>query len=367
MNCNQCPRKCGSNEINHSSPYHKTTLNKNQYCGKNNDTNIVLLSKSMIHMWEEPCISGINGSGALFFGGCNLGCSFCQNYEITNRQVPKGNCISISDLIDEIIKLKENKCHNINFVTASHYIPQIIQAIQSTKDVSFEIPYLWNSSAYETATQINALSNNIDIYLPDLKFFDNSLSENLANASDYFEVASKAIIQMKKQVPENKYSKFIEEDTCRCNDNINNDIKINNISNSNNIIITNETDFNEKSLSIDNFNKNLKKQNETSVISKGLIIRHLVLPGFHKDSIKILEWIEANLSNKTTISLLSQYIPTFYEKCCEDKNIKIIPSLKRKVTTYEYEKVIEKAVSLGFSDIFIQKRESAQNKYIPDF
>lgn len=323
MICNQCPRSCKQHHrkycpdinaypgISSPDPFH--------YCGKNGDDISINVAKHMVHHWEEPCISGDKGSGAVFFAGCNLGCVFCQNFEISRHDNSKRKSIGIDELENSIYKLAREGCHNIDFITGSHLTGELMPLMKKIKERfinnSLKLPFIWNSSAYETTTQIKLLENLIDVYLPDLKYYSSELSENLCNAPDYFDFACKAIIEMARQKPYNIYS------------------------------------------------------DDGKILTEGVMIRHLVLPGFYKDSIKIIEWIEANLSNSIKLSLLSQYIPDYFVKYCNKagKNGIYSDSLKRKLTTYEYEKVVDKAISLGFSDVYIQEKGCASIEFVPIF
>ena len=346
MTCNQCPRKCGS----HINLYNDLELIKSDhYCQKPRHTGSLVLAKAMVHFWEEPCISGLNGSGGVFLSGCNLGCYFCQNHEISNSKDQIGTQLDCDEMEKVLFKLKEQGCHNINFVTGSHYINELASIMKSSSKNGLDLPFVWNSSAYETKFQINTLQDCVDIYLPDLKFFSQELSSKVANASDYFEVASKAIIEIIKQKPVNKYCDYAV-DVNKYTADVNKDY----------IDHVNKDD-------IVDVNKKVTNTSKIQLLKEGVIIRHLVLPGFHQDSIKILEWIEANLSNSVTLSLLSQYIPDFYETGCKLNGGVIIPSLTRKLTTFEYEKVVNKAISLGFKDVYTQKKESASREYVPIF
>ncbi len=283
----------------------------------------------------------------MFFSGCNLGCAFCQNYKISNIKNPEKNEIQADILERELFRLKNLGCHNINFVTGSHVSFELLPVMDHARKNGLDIPFVWNSSAYETVNQIQAFDQIMDVYLPDFKFCSSELSGKIANAPDYFEIAGKAITEMVRQHPKNQYIKI---DTTARHDNNNNSDNCSNHSRGGNVC----KDRNDNNSSID-------------IMKEGVLIRHLVLPGFYQDSIKILEWIEANLSNRVTLSLLSQYIPDFYESGCKDRGFERIPSLARKLTTFEYEKVVNKAISLGFTDVYIQQKESASKEYIPDF
>lgn len=327
VQCNQCPRKCGSNGTIHSG--FAVSANP-RFCSKTSDLSLPALAKVMVHHWEEPCISGEKGSGALFFAGCNLGCAFCQNQQISSPGMTCDKPCREEEIIRACLDFQRQGCHNINFVTGSHSSNQLGHIALQMKRNGVNIPFVWNSSAYETPFQIRGLERAMDVYLPDLKFYDQTLAANLTGAANYFDIASKAILEMYKQKPNNKYSAYI------CNTTERND----NTSASNRAI---------------------------QIIQSGLIIRHLVLPGFYKDSIQLLEWIEANLSSNVSLSLMSQYIPDFYEEGCKRHGYTQIPSLQRRLTTFEYDKVVNRALSLGFSDVYIQERAAASKEYVPDF
>ncbi len=328
--CSQCPRRCGLSKKRLSEEEKGISTEHSPYCGKPEDAALFPFARSMRHFWEEPCISGSCGSGVIFFGGCNLGCAFCQNYEISHSN---GKTIQASDLENEIFRLRDLGCHNINLVTGSHLVAELAPVLRQVIQKGLQIPIVWNTGAYETAEQLRSLDGVISIYLPDLKFFSSDLSAKVADAPDYFSIATKAILEMVRQKPVNKYHAVNTNITNRCHDNM----------------------------------INACKPLSEEIMEEGVLIRHLVLPGFYKDSIQILEWIEANLSSCVSLSLMSQYLPDYYVKNHTEMEKGALPSLRRKVTTYEYEKVVEKAVSLGFQDVYTQKREAASNEFVPEF
>ena len=323
MSCSQCPRQCGLHKNTNTGQNLSETV---YYCGKPENPLLIPFAKGMRHFWEEPCISGVMGSGTVFFSGCGLGCAFCQNEEISRKQNPKMTAITAEQLESELFKLKDLGCHNISFVTGSHLTSELLPVMRHAAQNGLDLPYVWNSSAYETVSQIRSLDRCISIYLPDLKFFSPELSDKVTHAPDYFAIAGKAVIEMMRQRPHNNYKIYKTQKP-----------------------------------------GNSGYENKTELLKEGVLIRHLVLPGFHKDSIKILEWIEANLSNQAALSLMSQYIPDFYVKNFQNSGYERIPSLERKVTTFEYDKVVNKAISLGFSDVYIQKKESAAIQFVPEF
>ena len=254
-------------------------------------------------------ISGNLGSGAVFFSGCSLGCSFCQNASISLHGL--GIELGLEQLAAAILQLVAPGVHNLNLVTASHYadrIPDLIRALrQDPRWQNHPLPVVWNSSAYETVTSLESLADSIDIYLPDFKYFSPELAYDLAGADDYFENASKVILEMHRQQP-----KMI--------------------------------------LSAD------------GTMQQGLIVRHLVLPGFWRDSLKILDFLAANIPLDTPLSLMSQYTPPKGQAFADSH-----PELGRRLTSFEYSKVTGHALDLGFKNVLGQERSSADSAYTPDF
>lgn len=249
----------------------------------------------MPHYYEEPCISGKNGSGAIFFSGCNLRCCFCQNRPISHGV--KGEYYTEERLADEILSLQQSGVHNINLVTPSHIVPWLADVLRAVKP-RLHIPVVYNSSGYEG--DISLLDGLVDVYLPDFKYMDGSLAARYSSAPDYPEVAKRAIKEMVRQVGE--------------------------------VVI------------------------EDGLIKKGVIIRHLVLPGHRKDSIAIMEYIAQNFP-EAYVSVMSQYTPEFNVGHKE---------LDRKVTSFEYSSVVETAWALGLKG-FMQERSAADTAYTPDF
>ena len=255
-----------------------------------------------LHMWEEPPISGINGSGTVFFTGCNLKCVFCQNFEISQQS--KGKEISEDDLINIFFALKEKGAHNINLVSGGHFLNNIARAVKKAKEMEIGIPFVYNTNSYEKTESLKLLEGLIDIYLPDIKYFDPYYSLKYSGAEDYFKTASKAVLEMHRQTGENVFG-------------------------------------------------------EDGLLKKGIIIRHLVLPGLRHDSFKILEWINENLPDSVCISILNQYTPMY--KASQIKEI------SRRLTSFEYESVIDRFIELGFKNGYMQKKSSQSDCYTPDF
>lgn len=286
--CNLCPRKCG--------------INRDVQTGFCKCSSVVKIARAALHFWEEPCISGTNGSGTVFFSGCTLKCCFCQNMKISNECF--GKEISVNRLSEIFLELQEKGAHNINLVTASQYLLQVIEALDMIK-TKLHIPVVYNCGGYESIEAIKLLNGYVDIFLPDLKYFSSELSQKYSKAEDYFEIASAAIKQMIEQTGNPRFD-------------------------------------------------------DNSMMLKGVIIRHMVLPGARKDSIKLLNWMNENLpKGKYLLSLMSQYTPyTQNDKYKE---------LNRRITTFEYESVVDEALKLGLTDGYMQEKSSAKEEYTPPF
>lgn len=283
MLCNECPRNCN--------------IKRNIDVGFCKSKNLKV-NKVMLHFWEEPLISGTKGSGAIFFSGCNLQCIYCQNYKISSLN--NGIDISVSELVKIIKKLENMGAHNINFVTPTHFTNEIIQALKIYKP---KIPIVWNTSGYEKPETILKLKDFVDIFLFDLKYFDEDLSLEYSKAKDYFSFASISLLTARKILPDD----IIED----------------------------------------------------GLMKKGIIVRHLMLPNASNDSIKLINFINENLGNKTFVSLLNQYTP--YYKALEHK------VLKNKVKDIEYKRVVKHLINLGFDNAFVQENSSSNVCYIPNF
>ena len=255
-------------------------------------------------MWEEPCISGTTGSGTVFFSGCPLRCVFCQNFQLSHENY--GKTISVSRLSDIFLELQEKGAANINLVTGTQFAPSIIRALDLAKP-KLQIPVVFNCGGYEKTETIRELADYVDIWLPDLKYMDSSLAKKYSSAPDYFEKASTAIKEM--------------------------------------IRLTGGLSWNKKN---------------PAMLDRGVIIRHMVLPGAKEDSIRLLHWIRENLpEHQYLISIMSQYTP-FY-KSSE------YPEINRRITSYEYNKVVDTAIDLGLTEGFMQERSSAKEEYTPPF
>ena len=284
MLCNACPRKCG---VDRSEQH--------GFCGVGES---FVVARAAKHFWEEPPISGTNGSGAVFFSGCNLRCVFCQNYELSRAK--RGKEITEKKLTEIFDSLISSGAHNLNLVTATQYAERLADVLERYRS---PVPVVYNCGGYESVETIKRLSNVVDVWLPDLKYIDPERSLRYSKAADYFDAASKAILEMRKNQPEDVF--------------------------------------------------------ENGLMKKGLIIRHFVLSKNVNQSRRIFEWIKDNLGTKTYISLMAQYTPC--------GKLEDFPELQRRITKREYEKAVDCLVELGFENIFLQELDSAKEQYIPDF
>lgn len=278
--CTLCPRKCGADRYT-----------KAGFCGSGS---LVRAAKAYLHMWEEPCISGTRGSGTVFFSGCCLKCCYCQNYKISCENL--GKEISETRLAEIFLELQKKGAHNINLVSPTQFVPQIISALDLCSG-KLKIPVVYNTGGYERVETLKMLEGYIDVYLPDFKYFDDALAEKYSGAKNYFEVVTAALKEMYRQVGDYK--------------------------------------------------------TENGIICRGMIIRHLVLPTHRHDSIRILEWIAENLPRSgVMISLMSQYTP-FY-KSSEHKEI------SRRISTFEYNSVLDKARELELNGFMQEKSSAME-------
>ncbi len=282
--CNQCPRKCN---IDRDS--------KTGICGVNSEYKI---ARAALHYWEEPCISGEKGSGTVFFSGCSLKCVFCQNSVISDGCF--GKEISEERLIEIFKELEDSGADNINLVSPTQYALQLADTLSKYKP---GIPVVYNTGGYDSVESLKALDGLIDIYLTDMKYVSPSVSKKYSRSENYFEVCSKAVLEMRRQQPEDIF--------------------------------------------------------ENGLMKKGMIIRHLVLPGNISQGMKMLDWVDENLSNQTIISLMGQYMP-----CAKAADY---PTINRKISKREYDTVILHAEKLGFDNVYIQELDSSSQEYIPDF
>lgn len=289
--CTLCPRKCHVDR----------TAGQTGFCGQSDK---IMAARAALHFWEEPCLSGTNGSGAVFFSGCNLHCIYCQNHTIAQGQ--SGKEISVERLSEIFLELQDKQAHNINLVTPTHYVPQIIHALQTAKDNGLTIPVVYNTSGYENVDTLKRLEGLIDIYLPDLKYHDSTLSARYSNAPDYFAKASVAIEEMLRQTGGPVFA-----------------------------------------------------DGEDSLMLKGVIVRHLLLPGCETDSRYLLQYLHQTYGNDIYVSIMNQYTPMPY--------VTDIPAFNRRITPEEYDRIVDYAIQIDIENGFIQEGETASESFIPDF
>lgn len=289
--CTLCPHNCKVNRLD----------GQIGRCKCSDKIKIALVS---LHKYEEPCISGENGSGTVFFSNCNLNCMFCQNYEISH--LGKGNEITIEELAEIFLKQQENGAHNINLVTPTMYVIQIIEALKIAKNKGLNIPVIYNTNSYENVETIKLLKGYIDVYLPDLKYFSNDLCKKYSKVNNYFENATKAIKEMYNQVGAPEFD-------------------------------------------------------ENGMIKKGVIIRHLILPNYMQNTKNILKWIKDNMPEEVYVSIMSQYFPS-YKAINDDK-------INRKLSRKEYKTIEDYIYTIDLQNGYMQDFVEDENeaKYVPDF
>lgn len=303
--CRLCPRNCGVNR----------TLGQTGFCGGGADAQV---AKVMLHHWEEPCISGTGGeadrgSGAVFFAHCSLGCIYCQNRDISGRNSTVGKTMTAEELAKTFLDLQEKGAYNINLVTPTHYAAQIACALRIAKEKGLILPVVWNTGGFESVPVLKALAGLVDIYLTDFKYADSTLAGLLSHAPDYRTAAAEALAEMVRQ--------------------------------------TGAVQF-----------------DETGMLRRGVIVRHLCLPGYRKDSMAVLQTVAETVNPAhVRLSLMRQYTPDFTARCLSGGECTQVPkSLLRRVTAFEYQSVLDEAVRLGF-DGYTQEKESAVTGYTPDF
>ena len=287
--CRLCPRNCGADRM----------AGQKGFCGTDTE---IMVARAALHMWEEPCISGKEGSGAVFFSGCSLGCGYCQNGRISRGQ--RGKQITIEHLVGIFLNLQEQKANNVNLVTAGQFLPQVAEALKRAKAQGLHIPVVYNSSGYEKAEMLKMLDGLVDIYLPDFKYMDPELAVKYSHAKDYPQVAKLALEEMVRQ--------------------------------------TGMPEFDSRGM-----------------MKRGVIVRHLLLPGHVKNSKNVLKYLYKTYGDKIYISMMNQYTPM--------PAMKDDPQLSRKVTDREYERLIDYAISLGLNNGFIQEGETAKESFISEF
>lgn len=292
MKCNLCPRNCGVDR----------EAGQIGVCGQTAELKV---ARAALHYWEEPCISGEAGSGAVFFSGCPLHCVFCQNENIANGTT--GKQITGERLAEIFLELQEKGANNINLVTPGHYVPQIIMALGRAKAQGLSLPIIYNTSSYEHVETIRMLEGYVDVYLPDFKYMSPILSGKYSHAPDYAVVAKAAIAEMVRQTGA---ARFVGDD-------------------------------------------------EDNLIKSGTIVRHLTLPGCMQDSKDILNYLHGTYGDTIYISIMNQFTPL--------SNLERYPELNRRITEDEYEELVDYAISIGIENGFIQEGDTAEESFIPAF
>lgn len=288
-NCLLCPRKCGINR----------STGQTGVCGVSSE---IKVARAALHYWEEPCISGKRGSGAVFFSGCSLHCVFCQNREISDGKA--GKVISKERLSDIFMELADKGANNINLVTPGQYIPDIVWAVNDAKSRGMKLPIIYNTSGYENVTELKLLEGIVDVYLPDFKYMDSTLSARYSRAKDYPSVAKQALSEMVRQQPD--------------------------------VVI----------------------DDATGLIQKGVIVRQLLLPGHVNDAKAVLKYLYDTYHDHVYISMMSQFTPIA---------LKDYPEINRTVTRREYERLVDYALEIGITNAFIQEDDVAKDSFIPAF
>ena len=288
-NCLLCPRKCGINR----------STGQTGVCGVSSE---IKVARAALHYWEEPCISGKRGSGAVFFSGCSLHCVFCQNREISDGKA--GKVISKERLSDIFMELADKGANNINLVTPGQYIPDIVWAVNDAKSRGMKLPIIYNTSGYENVTELKLLEGIVDVYLPDFKYMDSTLSARYSRAKDYPSVAKQALSEMVRQQPD--------------------------------VVI----------------------DDATGLIQKGVIVRQLLLPGQVNVANAVLKYLYDTYHDHVYISMMSQFTPIA---------LKDYPEINRTVTRREYERLVDYALEIGITNAFIQEGDVAKDSFIPAF
>ncbi|SFQ44460.1 putative pyruvate formate lyase activating enzyme [Lachnospiraceae bacterium XBB1006] len=287
-NCNLCPRNCNV----------KRGEGQYGYCHVGEGFKIGRIAP---HMWEEPCISGEKGSGAIFFAGCNMGCVYCQNEALSHGEA--GKDYTLEALMEKAEELVRKGCHNINLVTPSHYVQALIPFLEIFRKNHPGVPVVYNTSSYEKVEALQAMSGLVDIYMPDLKYLQPDLAKRYSNAADYPEIAKAAIAEMVAQCSQPEF--------------------------------------------------------EEEQMIKGVLVRHLVLPGYVKESKEIIRYLYETYGNRIYLSIMNQYTPFGH--------VKAYPEINRTLREEEYEEVVDYAISIGVEQGFIQEGETCKESFIPEF
>lgn len=313
--CNLCPRECLADR-------------KNGQRGFCLEDDVIYVARAALHMWEEPCISGKNGSGTVFFSGCNLRCVYCQNYEIAAGR--RGKPISVRRLAGIMLDLQEKKAANINLVTPDHYVMQAAEAVLLAKAEGLTIPIVYNCSGYMKKEVVRNLSGIVDVFLTDFKYMDSDLAAKYSSAPDYPEVAKAALEEM-VYITRNAIDEMTAEGSDMCLEK--------------GVDITSDAAF-----------------DRGGMMQKGVIVRHLLLPGHKRNAKDIIRYVYETYGDSVYVSLMNQYTPMPGIECRTEA-----PELCRKVTQREYDAVVDYAIGLGVKNAFIQEGETAKESFVPEF
>ena len=295
-NCTLCPRNCGAHR----------TVGGTGFC---RETASIRAARAALHMWEEPCISGTKGSGTVFFSGCNLGCIFCQNEPISSSRI--GKELTVDDLCQIYLTLQDKGANNINLVTPSHFVPHIVVSLEKAKHQGLSIPIVYNTGSYEKVETLHMLDGLIDVYLPDLKFYHSSVSKEYCHACDYYEVAGAAIAEMYRQ-------------TGPCQ-----------------------------------FLKERNAANPEQMMTKGVMVRHLLLPGLEEDAFFLLKQLYTTYGNHIYLSIMSQYTPM--------PHMQNHKTLSQSVNYRIYDQLLDRLIDLGIENAYIQEEGVNKDSFIPLF
>lgn len=303
--CTLCPRACGVDR----------TAGQRGRC---HETAAVRIARASLHRWEEPCLSGERGSGTVFFTGCPLGCVFCQNIKIADGS--NGTEVSTEELSDIFLKLQDLGAHNINLVTPTHFVPGIVPALEQAKVRGLTLPVVYNTGTYETVETLELLEGLVDIWLPDFKYVSPDAAARYSFASDYFEVASRALSEMVRQTRAAQHRETWVPDLCAF------DVE--------------------------------------GHMTRGVLVRHLLLPGLTEDSKAVLRYLYDTFGDDIYLSIMNQYTPLPHLQTLQGGRYR---DIFRKVTEEEYDDVVDYALDLGITNAFVQEGEAASESFIPDF
>ena len=288
--CTLCPRECSVDRAGE----------KTGFCGVAGEE--IYLARAALHMWEEPCISGEDGSGTVFFSGCSLRCVYCQNYNIAHAKT--GKAVTIERLSEIFLELQGKGANNINLVTPTHYTKEIVRALKRAKEQGLLLPIVYNCSGYEKTDTLKLLDGIVDIYLTDFKYMDSEIAKKYSHASDYPQVVKAALKEMVRQTGEAKFS-------------------------------------------------------EEGIMQKGVIVRHLLLPGYLENAKAVVRYVYETYKDQVFLSLMNQYTPL--------PQVESYPEINRRVTEEEYEELVNYAIDIGVENGFIQEGETAEESFIPEF